>query len=722
MPQGYLVATGTNNSLDVIDSISGGLITFTTATTIGPGEWMWTGTWSGTPYTNEVEPGVYYEGTDGNIYFVPDYGPVSTLTEASVISAPAYLNDDGIVEGGDDADLIDTSYTDADGTQVSNGADSVHAGDGDDTVAGGAGADTIYGDGGSDSIDGGAGADLIYGDSNGAAVATTESLVWDDVVADEADVSAGFTTSTGAIDVTVSFTDDGNNNPQFSIESTDSVYVGSGEPFGTNSSLYLFGQGDGATATATIDFSADDRAYTGDVENVQFRINDVDWGAGNHRDIVTVNAYDADGNPVTVTLTPGGGDTVTGNTITADDAANSPSDLDGSILVEITGPVSQIEIIYENGLTNTQAIWISDIFFDSIPATDPANDTIDGGGGADTIFGEAGDDSLDGGGGDDSLDGGDGADTINGGGGADTLQGGAGADSLSGGDGADQAWAGTGDDTLNVAQGDTVYGEDGDDLFVLQDLAEAGAGDIYITGGEGAEAGGDTLDLNGLATLSSVVITDPDDAGGGLAGYVTLADGSIVYFDEIENIICFTPGTMILTERGERPIETLSPGDMVVTRDDGLQPVRWMGSRTVRGTGKTAPVRIDAGGLFGAARPLLVSPQHRMLLDGFRTELAMGEPEVLVAARHLIDGTRVHVEEMTAVTYIHMMFDRHQVVYAEGAATESFHLGDQGLEALSPASRADLFAKFPHLRADPNVYGDTARRCAKPFEARLLVA
>lgn len=685
MPDGYLVSLGTNNSLDAIDGISGGLVTFTTATTIGAGQWMWSGTWSGSTFTNEVEPGVFYEGTDGNIYFVPDFGPVDTLTEASVISAPSFAQDDGVVEGGDDDDLINGTFSDPDGSQPGSGADQIEAGDGNDTVVAGDGADTVFGDGGSDDISGGDGADELYGDSNGAPPTTSESLVWDDVVADEASVEDGFTVSTGVIDVTLTFTDTGNNNPVFEIESTDAVYVGPGEPFGGNSSLYLFGDGDGATATATIDFSADDRAYTGEVENVEFRINDIDWGSGNHQDVVTVNAFDANGNPVTVTLTPGAGDTVSGNTITAETVGESPTDLGGSVLVSIQGPVSQIEIIYSNALSGTQAIWISDIHFDSIPAVE-GDDTIDGGAGDDTILGEGGDDSLTGGTGDDELSG------------------------------------GTGNDTINVAEGDTATGGDGDDLFVLTDLGEAGAQAITITGGEGGETAGDTLQLNGLADLSDVTITNPDDNAGGLSGFVTLADGSVVNFSEIENIICFTPGTRILTPTGERPIQDLKAGNMVITRDDGAQPIRWIGSRMVPGVGKFAPIRIAAGGRFGAKRDLLVSPQHRMLVEGYAAQLAFGEEEILAAAKHMVDGRTVRQEEQGLVTYIHMMFDRHQIVYAEGAATESFHLGDQGLEALSDAGREDLFRQFPHLRADPNIYGPTARCCAKAHEAKLILA
>jgi hypothetical protein len=201
-----------------------------------------------------------------------------------------------------------------------------------------------------------------------------------------------------------------------------------------------------------------------------------------------------------------------------------------------------------------------------------------------------------------------------------------------------------------------------------------------------------------------------------------MLDGTVVTFSNIENIICFTPGTRILTAAGERPIETLVPGDLVVTRDNGPRPVRWIGVSTVPGTGDFAPIAIAPTRLAGARRPLLVSPQHRVLHFGFEAELLFGTPEVLVAARHLVDGGDVQISPRPRVTYIHLMLDRHEVIYAEGAATESFFAGDIGLTAITPRARAELFDRFPALRSDPARYGPTARRCLRRHEAQLIRA
>jgi Ca2+-binding RTX toxin-like protein len=710
MPNGYLVNLGANGALDDGDVISGGLITFTTASTLGAGSWSWSGTWNGTTYTNTQEPGVYFLATDGNVYFVPDFGPVTTLTTAATITTPAYEPGDGLVEGTDGGDLIDTSYSDTGGDSVTTGADTVRGFDGNDTITSGGGNDLIHGDGGDDSIQGGGGADTIWGDTGTTATATSGVLRWDTAQNDNQDISGGITLSDGPIDATVSFTNLGNNNPTYLIEGTDAVYVGAGEPFGTTSSLYLFGNGNAATSRTTIEFSANDPTYAGTVENVSFRINDFDWGGGNHRDIITIRAFDANGTQISYTLTYGTNAPTTGPTQTVSSAniATSQAALNGSLLVEIPGPVDRIEIDYSNGLSGTQAIWVTDIAFGAVPA-EAGDDTIDGGTGNDVIYGEGGNDSILGGGG---------ADTVDGGTGDDTISGGAGDDLLAGGQGADVVFGDAGNDTILVGQGDSVAGGDGDDLYVLTDTGD-GPADMTITGGEGAEAGGDVLDLNGLnAGAVNYTSTTPGD----LAGFVTLLDGSVLTFSEIEDVICFTPGTRILTPAGERPIETLRPGDLVITRDDGPQPIRWIGSRMGPGTGKNAPIRIEAGGPLQAARPLLLSPQHRVLVEGYRAQLIWGEDEVLVAATHLVDDLQVRIAPQAAVTYIHMIFDRHQVVYAEGAAVESLHLGEEGLSALGAAGRADLFAACPEFRANATAFGPTARVCARGFEARLLAA
>lgn len=184
---------------------------------------------------------------------------------------------------------------------------------------------------------------------------------------------------------------------------------------------------------------------------------------------------------------------------------------------------------------------------------------------------------------------------------------------------------------------------------------------------------------------------------------------------------CFTPGTMILTPAGEVPVEDLAPGDLVMTRDDGAQPLRWTGRRRVDATGDFAPVRFAAG-TIGNSSPLLVSPQHRILITGWQAELACGIAEVFVAAKHLVDGHQITRAAQDSIDYIHLMFDRHQIVTSNGAPTESFFPGDVILEG-DRAIRAELNALFPALEAMcPPEEWRTARPVARGAELRCLAA
>lgn len=211
----------------------------------------------------------------------------------------------------------------------------------------------------------------------------------------------------------------------------------------------------------------------------------------------------------------------------------------------------------------------------------------------------------------------------------------------------------------------------------------------------------------------------PPNSGPGAIGYTQLAYPP-----------CLTPGTLIRTPKGEVAVESLRPGDLVLTRDQGAQPVRWIGSVTITAERLERepafrPVRIRAGALGNGLplRDLLVSPQHRMVVGNWRTELLFGLPEAMVAAKHLVDGDAiVPASDLSGITYLHLLFDSHQVIWAEGAETESFHpqLIDQF--GLTPAHVAELLALFPELRLQPERYGDTARPCLKGWEAATLAA
>ncbi|OIQ43424.1 MAG: type I secretion protein [Roseobacter sp. MedPE-SWde] len=360
---------------------------------------------------------------------------------------------------------------------------------------------------------------------------------------------------------------------------------------------------------------------------------------------------------------------------------------------------------------------------------DPTNgtDTIDGGAGDDVIYGQDDDDLLSGGTGNDMIDAGIDDDTVTGGEGDDTLLGGQGDDELDGGagldqidlgagDGTDFALGGTGSDTITgISQGDTVYGgEDADDSDI------------------------DVLDLRGVA--------EEQNPGGSLEveydstnpenGTVTFLDSTgavtgTADFFEIENVIvpCFTPGTLIATPDGERRVEDLALGDRIITRDNGIQAVRWIGKRDLASSDLRAaqhlqPILIQEGALGNGLpeRDMMVSPNHRVLVASDKTALYFEDREVLVAAKHLTGLVGVDAVETSSVTYIHFMFDQHEVVLSDGAWTESFQPGDQTLCGLDNAQRNEVYEIFPELKTEEGREAySSARRSLKRHEARLLV-
>ena len=193
-------------------------------------------------------------------------------------------------------------------------------------------------------------------------------------------------------------------------------------------------------------------------------------------------------------------------------------------------------------------------------------------------------------------------------------------------------------------------------------------------------------------------------------------------------VICFTPGTVLATPAGPRLIEALRQGDCVLTRDNAAQPVLWRGQRQLTGARLHAmphlrPIRFRRGAL-GEDRPmddLLVSPQHRMLVRGPAAQALFNVPEVLVSAEDLINDQTVTVDySLRAVTYIHILLPQHNVIWANGLETESFHPANAALDSIEADQRAGLLGLMPQLAEGPQVYGDYARRNLSASEAAIL--
>lgn len=169
---------------------------------------------------------------------------------------------------------------------------------------------------------------------------------------------------------------------------------------------------------------------------------------------------------------------------------------------------------------------------------------------------------------------------------------------------------------------------------------------------------------------------------------------------------CFTPGAMITTQRGEVAVQHLQVGDRVITRDNGIQPVRWVGKTQMflqdfQAEPHLLPVLVRQGSLGKGLpeRDLMVSPNHRLLVANERTSLRFSEREVLVAAKHLsVPG--VHTVQSSGTTYIHFMCDRHEVVLVNGIWTESFQPEDQSLKTIGNAQRLEIYEIFPELKTE----------------------
>ncbi|MGV6811237.1 MAG: Hint domain-containing protein [Brevirhabdus sp.] len=757
----------------------------------------------------------------------------STLTFKEIENLVVSYAGDGIVEGTSGDDLIDTAYTgDPEGDMIDNGDailpgegpedDIVLAGAGDDTVLAGLGDDEVHGGTGNDSIEGGVGDDELYG---GGTTTVRESFEWDQApgFADNA-LASNFTQDTGNVDVTftVVSADSGVLNNYETNDQYVNGIVDDGSPVDDNSSFESVTNGSGNGGVYALDFSDE-------VEDVSFRINDID-GDG----VVTVRAYDENGNPIEVNVTGGSSLTMLDTDgVPGDDTADSnggygpDSSANYSMLVDIPGPVARIEIIHEQDGGNNSGINVTDVYFDAIvDAGSSGDDTLIGGDGSDyadggdgndvidtsgpvdtvtgeglsdqgypgiltpdpdatndldTVFGGAGNDTITTGDDDDVIDGGTGHDVINAGFDDDTVDGGSGDDFIVGGEGNDSIEAGSGNDTvyggldpsfpdvLNIPDAvdlrpdngdDYIDGGAGDDLLYGQDDSDTilgGAGNDTISGGidEDSLSGGDDRD-----TFIDVTVGDVIDGNEGGDDYDTLdlsgsdapggyhvvtydanpENGTVEYFDNggaslgtvtfsnIENVICFTPNTMIATPRGEVRIQDLREGDKVITRDNGMQEIRWIGHKPLAAADLEAqphlkPILIKAGSLGEnlPERDMMVSPQHRMLVANERTSLYFEEREVLVAAKHLLKADGIERAQVPSTTYIHMLFDQHEVVLANGAWTESFQPGDYSMGGLGQAQRNEIFALFPELKQTAGLDAYVAARpTLKGREAAVL--
>ncbi len=657
---------------------------------------------TGTPTSAHGVVGV---NPNGSLTFTPDAGFTGQTTityhisdghggsdegTVTVTVNPTSGGCDGIVSGTPGNDLIDTSYTgDPDGDRVDAG-DAILPGDApnDDRIVAGAGNDTVHAGLGNDLVDGGTGNDVLEGgDGN-----------------DTMFGGAGDDTLDGGRGNDVLFGGDGN----------DLVNGGSG-----NDVIDTSGGGSAPLP---------DQGYPGLYPSDANPTNDLDTVYGGAGDDTITTGDDAD-------LIYGG----RGNDVI--DAGFDNDTVYGGLGNDTIIGAEGADVIYAGqgddvvyggyGPGVPDAVNIPDNAGDLLPGN--GNDFIDGGMGNDTIFGMDDDDTIYGGQGNDVIDGGIDDDLIYGGLGDDILMGGQGNDTVDGGQGNDSLVGGDGDDVMTGDAGnDTFVGGAGADT-----MSGGGDRDLFIGGGIGDVVDGnengddyDTLDLSGAGPLR--VNYDPNNPENGTVDFLD-ADRNVVgsmTFTNIENVIpCFTPGTMIATPKGEVPVETLKAGDKIITRDNGIQEIRWTGRKDMGWHDLVAnphlkPVLVRQGSLGNGLpeRDMMVSPNHRLLVANDRTALYFDEHEVLVAAKHLAAGKGIHAVDSVGTTYIHFMFDRHEVVLSNGAWTESFQPGDYTLKGMGNAQRSEIFDLFPELKTEAGLEDySAARRTLKRHEALLLV-
>ncbi|GLQ34755.1 hypothetical protein GCM10007939_10380 [Amylibacter marinus] len=231
----------------------------------------------------------------------------------------------------------------------------------------------------------------------------------------------------------------------------------------------------------------------------------------------------------------------------------------------------------------------------------------------------------------------------------------------------------------------------------------------------------DSVFVSFAGPVASLIITMSNGPVDDSAGIIGITDMS---FD----VVCFTPGTLIDTPRGGIPVEALNVGDFVQTVDNGLQKIRWIGHKKLEGSRLRAqpnlrPVRISAHS-FGPGMPrrdMLVSPQHRIMIENTMTQLAFAQMQVLAPAKGLLNETSIQVDwQVDQVEYIHILFDQHQLITSDGLITESFQPGDMSVAGLDDAARTEVLTLFPDLAYNCESFGPSARLSLSVKESCIL--
>ncbi|WP_407947401.1 Hint domain-containing protein [Paracoccus xiamenensis] len=626
------------------------------------------------------KPAIIVQSEDGTYFLVdPSTG---TTVKLDLVTGPGADND--VIDGGDGADVI----------YAQQGNDTVDGNLGDDTIEGGEGNDVLDGGVGDDVIDAGAGDDTIQGGVRSIVNPDTsdDTIIGgdgDDVI----DANIGDDSVSG---------DDG----------ADLIMAGAGVDTvdGGEGNDTIWGMGGDYSDSLSGD------SLSGDAGN--------DIIVGDYAEIVfpdgTAIGENVDvGLPVALASTVDSASNIAANSLgwVLDNYSSYTVDF---YYVEPDGTLTKIAGLEPDDSTYFNSTYAESASIVAVNAETgalieqfniPDNFTTafsytPNGGGNDTLDGGAGDDTLDGGEGRDYLSGGDGADVDTGGEGFDTFVAGDG-DTITdfntatgqNFDNGDIA-AGTGQDDNDFVDLSGYYNES--NLAVYNAWAKDNNQDTYGNplGWMRADQDGDGI-LNHMDSLTGLPSFTMTIQNGG-----TAVAGDHLTWDNT-NVLCFGADALIGTASGEVPAGDLEVGDMVQTRDAGIQAIRWIGKRTLDSATLEAnpnlrPIRIRQGAL-GSGLPradLIVSPQHRMLV---RSKIALkmfGATEVLVAAKQLLQIEGIDIAgDLDRVTYVHFLMDAHQIVLANGAEAESLFTGTEALKSVGRAAQAEIFAIFPELAA-----------------------
>jgi len=212
------------------------------------------------------------------------------------------------------------------------------------------------------------------------------------------------------------------------------------------------------------------------------------------------------------------------------------------------------------------------------------------------------------------------------------------------------------------------------------DVNDAGDVQIFFTTSPDGTAANITSIQNGALRIGNLDITPPPDP------------------------VCFCAGTLIATPSGQRRVDALVAGDVVLTASGETKQVIWIGATHVsrnaqRANARLCPVVIPAH-VFGQGLPtddLRVSPQHRILIEGPECELFFGEPAVLVAAKYLVDTFAELTEPVADLQYFHILMADHDMLLSNGLPTESFQPARRTMDVMGADARQMLEAVIATL-------------------------